>query len=312
MTGLPQSLHVSYTKGLIMSAKNIAFTGRIREAVMILLVTCSVPNFLGAASRGDINLDGTVSMLDAVIMSREMGRNDCLENPCKSDLNADGAVDHTDEEILRSEIKNPDFLQKTMDVPEHDKRAFRDAPDAAVRQQEPQSAYQNEVPEAVQERDEVPADSGGEGSEEVEEEITRKTRFKDNNDGTVTDPGTNLMWTQNANLPADQMLFYDAINYVESMNRGDVPNFGYTDWRLPELEELQSIMDYTTYTTRGHGVTPGHPFTNVQLQKYGDYPVGSVYFWVSETSWLFSLYCRVVGRNVGACLGYVWPVRHCN
>ncbi len=261
-----------------MSAKNIAFTGRIREAVMILLVTCSVPNFLGAASRSDINLDGTVSMLDAVIMSREMGRNDCLENPCKSDLNADGAVDRTDEEILRSEIKNPDFLQKTMDVPE---------------------------------QDEIPAGSGGDGSEEAEAGIIRKTKFKDNEDGTVTDPDTDLMWTRNANLPADQMLFYDAINYLEAMNRGDVPNFGYTDWRLPELEELQSIVDYTTYTTRGHGLTPGHPFKNVQLQKYGDYPVGSVYFWVSETSWLFSLYCRVVGRNVGSCLGYVWPVRDC-
>lgn len=294
-----------------MFAEYIAFTARTLRGVLILLVTLGVPNVLGAAGRGDINQDGSVNMFDAVIMSREMGRNDCLNNPCKADLNADGMVDRADEEILQSELRKRNFPEEKMDVPENDSNIAPGASDKSVRPQDPQAIYQEEVREAVQAHVEVNADSGSEVSEAVDGEITRKTRFQDNHDGTVTDPSTGLMWTQNANLPGDKMLFYDATRYIEAMNRGDVPNFGYTDWRLPELEELQSLVDYTTYTTRGHGLTPGHPFKNVQLQKYGDYPVGSIYFWVSETSWLFSLYCRVVGRNVGSCLGYVWPVRHC-
>ena len=55
----------------------------------------------------------------------------------------------------------------------------------------------------------------------------------------VTDNATGLMWQQ-----ADDGYTYewpDALDYCENLNLGD-----YSDWRLPDNKELQSIVDYDT------------------------------------------------------------------
>ncbi len=62
--------------------------------------------------------------------------------------------------------------------------------------------------------------------------------FVDNGDGTVTDNATGLMWQQ-----ADSgggMDWGSALAYAESATIGD-----HNDWRLPNIKELQSIVDYT-------------------------------------------------------------------
>ena len=62
--------------------------------------------------------------------------------------------------------------------------------------------------------------------------------FVDNEDGTVTDNATGLMWQQ-----SDDGNTYDweeAMSYCENLNLA-----GYSDWRLPNVKELQSIVDYT-------------------------------------------------------------------
>ncbi len=60
----------------------------------------------------------------------------------------------------------------------------------------------------------------------------------DNGDGTVTDRGSGLMWAQADS--AATMNWEDALAYAEELELG-----GYTDWRLPNAKELQSIVDYT-------------------------------------------------------------------
>ena len=294
-----------------MRTSHIALTGRIVDTVLIVLMLFCVPHAATAACLGDINRDGMVDASDTAIMKGESGRSDCSAIPCRSDLNADGAVNGTDERILRAELGRRDCQAEKADMPEPDTNVSRPVFGDAGRLEEQRQALPEDVPETLPERVEPPPDSSGENAESTEESGLQKTRFHDNRDGTITDPATGLMWTRNANLPADTMLFYDALHYIEEMNRGNVPNFGYTDWRLPTVEELQGIIDYTSYTVRGHSLTPGHPFKNVQMKQYGNYPIGSVYSWTSDAAWLFSLYCRVVGRNVGSCLGYVWPVRDC-
>lgn len=59
-------------------------------------------------------------------------------------------------------------------------------------------------------------------------------RFTNNGDGTVTDALTGLIWQ--ANSFADSLTWEDALQYAESLNLA-----GFTDWRLPNIKELQSL-----------------------------------------------------------------------
>ncbi|KJR43503.1 protein of unknown function DUF1566 [Candidatus Magnetoovum chiemensis] len=91
-------------------------------------------------------------------------------------------------------------------------------------------------------------------------------RFTDNNDGTVTDNLTGLMWLNDANC-FGSMIWQPALDTVSDFNSN--PNnyncFGYngsySDWRLPNIKELRSLVDYSNY---GPALPTGHPFVNVQ------------------------------------------------
>ena len=62
--------------------------------------------------------------------------------------------------------------------------------------------------------------------------------FVDNNDGTVTDNATGLMWSQD---DSGEVLYWEeALAYAEAATIA-----GYDDWRLPNIKELQSIADYS-------------------------------------------------------------------
>ena len=62
--------------------------------------------------------------------------------------------------------------------------------------------------------------------------------FVDNGDGTITDNATGLMWSQDDNGAG--IIWSDALSYAENAIEA-----GYSDWRLPDAKELQSIVDYT-------------------------------------------------------------------
>ena len=64
--------------------------------------------------------------------------------------------------------------------------------------------------------------------------------FIDNGDGTITDNSTALMWTQTDSGVG--MDWEAALAYAQEMNAADY--LGYSDWRLPNVKELQSIVDY--------------------------------------------------------------------
>jgi len=134
------------------------------------------------------------------------------------------------------------------------------------------------------------------------------TRFKENRNGTIIDLKTNLMWTKDANLSGDTMLFHQALDFVEGMNEGKHPNFGHTDWRLPTLTELRSLIDYTKFIKEEHRIPSGHPFQNVQSLSFNN-SKSVTYLSDSEFPLFVSLYCWLVGHNVTSCYGYVWPVR---
>lgn len=87
----------------------------------------------------------------------------------------------------------------------------------------------------------------------------------DNGDGTVSDKATQLMWQQDDSTKTYN--WDDAISYCETASTG-----GYTDWRLPNAKELQSILDYTRSpdTTGSAAIDPlfnATGFTNEAGQK---------------------------------------------
>jgi|GEM_PF-1221132 Protein of unknown function (DUF1566). len=78
---------------------------------------------------------------------------------------------------------------------------------------------------------------------------TRTTNFTDNGDGTVvTDHATGLMWMQcsigqsgaNCTGTATGMNWQAALQEVDDANTA--AQFGYTDWRLPNIKELQTLL----------------------------------------------------------------------
>lgn len=130
-------------------------------------------------------------------------------------------------------------------------------------------------------------------------------RFTDNGNGSVTDNLTGLIWLKNANC-------YGARNWTTALadaNGLNTGECGLTDgstagqWRLPNVKELQSLIDYGTYNP---ALPSGHPFSGVQTSNY----------WSSATNADNTSYAWVVYLNSGYMYGgnkagsyYVWPVR---
>jgi len=107
-----------------------------------------------------------------------------------------------------------------------------------------------------------------------------KNNFVDNGDGTITDIATGLMWTKTDS--SNTMNWQQALNYAENLKYA-----GYSDWRLPNTKELQSIVDYTRAPDaldpayRGAAIDPIFDLTETES-----------YFWTSTTHGdnLFGIY----------------------
>jgi hypothetical protein len=72
-------------------------------------------------------------------------------------------------------------------------------------------------------------------------------RFFDNGDGTVTDHCTGLMWQKDtADTNGDGVVTgMDALAWCDALRFCDNLKFaGHEDWRLPNIRELESIIDY--------------------------------------------------------------------
>ncbi len=72
--------------------------------------------------------------------------------------------------------------------------------------------------------------------------------YLNNNDGTITDLDTGLMWTQ---APSSAMNWTSALTYAEGLTTG-----GFSDWRLPNVKELQSLEDIPRATASATTTAP--------------------------------------------------------
>ena len=99
--------------------------------------------------------------------------------------------------------------------------------------------------------------------------------FTDNGDGTITDAATGLMWMQDDN--GEGMTWEEALSYAENFTFA-----GHSDWRLPDVKELQSIVDYTRSpeTTSSAAIDPLFNCTQTTSEAGEvDYP----FYWSSTT-----------------------------
>ncbi|MBI5102068.1 MAG: DUF1566 domain-containing protein [Nitrospirae bacterium] len=132
-------------------------------------------------------------------------------------------------------------------------------------------------------------------------------RFMAIGDGTVEDTLTGLMWTDDANLTGTRNTWVQARDYVAGMNAGTHANYGHTDWRLPNIVELESLI---TQESCFPVLPSDFPFINVQTVP------GYYWYWTSSLRSLtgalaLQLGCQgqvpVTLNRSG--LSFFWPVR---
>lgn len=107
--------------------------------------------------------------------------------------------------------------------------------------------------------------------------------FQDNNDGTISDLATGLMWPKADN--GSGIDWEHALAYAQTQNKANY--LGHNDWRLPNTKELQSLVDYTRspYATNPANVGPAinSMFTCTAITNAGgkaDYP----FYWTSTSA----------------------------
>lgn len=92
-------------------------------------------------------------------------------------------------------------------------------------------------------------------------------RYTDNQNGTVTDHLTGLIWLQNASClaPAVWANALSEANQLANGACGLTDSSAAGDWRLPNLLELESLIDASTSSP---ALTPGNQFTGVGNSIY--------------------------------------------
>jgi hypothetical protein len=149
-------------------------------------------------------------------------------------------------------------------------------------------------------------DCAGTGQDgEFQKGVTVSPRFTDNADGTVTDNLTGLIWLKNTSCFGAQS-WTTALSDATTLASGAcglTDGSAVGDWRMPNIKELQSLIDYG----QGALMLPvGHPFSGVQ----------SAVYWSSTTHVGFLQIAWVVHLGGGFVNGankvnafYAWPVR---
>jgi hypothetical protein len=141
------------------------------------------------------------------------------------------------------------------------------------------------------------------------------SRFTNQYNGTIKDNLTGLIWTADGNAPGPlvcnpgvSMAWNDAFGYVSCLNSNGY--LGYADWRLPNVNELESLVHA--------GSAPIVYWLN--SQGFANLPEPPSYYWSStsyacsaDLAWYVDLYVGVVRPLDKGNTYSVWPVReHCS
>jgi hypothetical protein len=105
-----------------------------------------------------------------------------------------------------------------------------------------------------------------------------QNNFKDNADSTITDNATGLMWAKYDSHSG--MNWQAALAWAQAKNQANY--CGHNDWRIPDVKELHSIVDYTRSpaTTNSAAIDPVFSCTSMTNEGgNADFP----WYWSSTT-----------------------------
>ena len=110
----------------------------------------------------------------------------------------------------------------------------------------------------------------------VNQKTSKKQRFIGNDNGTITDSCTGLMWQEGYAYreTGNYISWYDANGYIEKLNKQKLGKF--FDWWLPNKLEIQSLYEIA------------HPFLSrgktfvLHIDPIFEFGYGSC-FWTSQT-----------------------------
>lgn len=110
--------------------------------------------------------------------------------------------------------------------------------------------------------------------------------FQDNDDGTISDLNTGLMWQQTPDFQRHN--YYDAFDYVEGLEIG-----GFTDWRLPTIKELYSLLN-SNGSLDPDGASSSQPYL---YDEYFDFEYDVMLF--AGQYWSSTKYVKGALQNIG-------------
>lgn len=150
-----------------------------------------------------------------------------------------------------------------------------------------------------------------------------KPRFSNNNDGTVTDNLSGLIWLKNANCSETERTWLQALSDIIELNKngtmngkscGDMSNSGSHDttWRLPNVNELWSIIDFAYSDPAVSNIdgsskwSEGDIFTGLLSNSYWSSTTNTS---SSVSGWYVNYWNGLAGFSSKDNGLYVWPVK---
>jgi len=189
--------------------------------------------------------------------------------------------------------------------------------------------YEEAIPTQVPRTGQTTSDTAGDDGDLRKGVPWPAPRFTNNNDGTVTDNLTGLVWLAKANCLSGTWL--DCFSFCNGLGSGQC---GLSDgstagkWRMPNLFEMESLRDMAykdpaLSNAAGTGQwSAGDPFTDVQNNYYWtstNYSNVLTYKWAvymsegSTNDYVYNadvLYVLPVrSYRYGVDVSFVWPVR---
>ena len=115
--------------------------------------------------------------------------------------------------------------------------------------------------------------------------------------GCITDNLTGLMWVKSPD--STKRTWADAVSYAYT-----TPRCGHNDWRLPNRNELRSLVNYGQSDSATWLV--GEGFSNVQADQYWS---STAYGTTTDSAWTINMGDGSTSALSKGDLHYEWPVR---